>query len=1157
MERRGMHDGFEPMSGAATPSCVGRRAPVGRPRERATSVRRASALSRLGRLGPSVAVVTALLGGTAAAQPVPGLSQKLPYVMILLDTSGSMEYAESESVVPACTEAYDPSQTYIKSRWAVALEAFTGTFNQYWCTYDWRVAPGDREDYGYPIPHVVPKSYGNPSQQLNGFLDVNEDYAAFAFMAFDNNLATGAGVDGGFSYGVEVTNVIGQLVNLGGRNTYANEVGIGGYTHGGLMGVPKKDVQGVIRQSNRDIQDVMLGTIPFGGSPVSPLLTDAQYYILTDERLQPYSKTSKKGDPFYDCRTRNVILFTDGRPTMGEGDGDYLTSPEAVAELYASHPLGVRTYVVAYSLANNAIRDTLDLIAAAGDPDNPDAKAYEAQNQAQLVLKLTEILGQITAGLKSRTVPVYTNATRSVDAQYQFNTAYGNVTVNNIDQQGYVEQAIFECIEECRTASDAAGLCRTFSVSDAFNAAAESPPTWAIVGDGVLDFDKDTDELTPELLGVPSAGLNDPSTPPEQILSLAPAYIPPGNPKQSLGTEILYSNLQADRDRYRNEIIDFVRGDVGSRREGHRMGAMGHGTPAVQHALKNQTSLIPSFRYYQQAIKDRPTMLYVPQHTGQLTAFRVDRAEDLQVENYGQALWSFIPNALLPRLQDNGSQLHFLMDLSPVVKDVLLSANKLAVDPEAEAARWRSVLVQGYRDGARGYFALDVTDPTDPKLMWEISHDQRCVAGVACTPSAAGTPKNDYCYLGNSFSRPAIGTVYLEGYGAVAKQDRAVAIFAGGRFDEETDQIVPDGCGAHHDYLPSAVGASLFVVDLETGEIIRSFRANKMTDVGMTDEDRARMIYDISGSPSCYSMSNGAVMTRCFVGDRGGQLWRLDMSSADTAKWTLSFFHDAYEELGFPAGSPLRGPVDDPPTLVLQRATGLLTVIYATTDIDMTETIDARHAIYSLSEKTEYDPDTGALIGVTAEKNWALLFDDADTGPLPQGTMVVGQPIAFDEVVYFTTFRFDPEAACGVEDEEAARLWGVHYYRTDPNDTLGEQTPLAQLDKDGSFLTPDDLVHSIPLGKVVPYGVQLIQRPACAGDVPLDYASSQLTEGDSVTGTVGVGEMELVVQVAGAGDVVGPKAPKDVQAAKIQTFRRAIRPPRSTVLPISWGVVYD
>lgn len=1109
----------------------------------------------------AAAALTLLWAGGAFAQPVPGLGQKVPFVMILVDTSGSMEYAEDENVVPACTDSYDPVLTYTKSRWAVALEVFTGTFNQYWCSYDWRITPTDREDYGYPIPHATPRAYGLTAQSPNGFLDVNEDYASFAYMAFDNNLSTSQGVDGGFSYGPDINNALGQLVNLGARSGYANEAANGGYTKGGLVGVASKDVPGIIRTNNRLVQDTMLGTIPFGGSPVSPLLSDAKHYLTTDTRLREYSNTSGEGDPFFDCRTRNVILFTDGRPTMGEGDGDYLTSAEAAAELYATHPLGVRTYVVAYSLANTAVRDVLDLVAAAGDPENPDAKAFEADNQAQLVLKLSEILGEITAGVKSRTVPVYTNATRSTDAQYQVNTAYGNVPVNSIDQRGYLEQAIYECIDECRTSTDGAGLCRTFSISDAFDAAEEAPPTFAIVGDTVLPFEKDNDDLTPELLGVSEKGLFNINEPPVDILSLTPEYLPPGNPKQTLGTKIWRSNIQADRESYRDELIDFVKGDAGSRREGYRMGAMGHGTPAVQHDQRNQTSLIPSFRFYQQRIKDRPTMAYVPSHIGMLTAFRIDRDPTLDEADYGQALWSYIPNTLLPRLQENGSQLHFLMDLAPVIKDVLPSADKLATDPEAEGDEWMSLLIQGYREGGRGYFALDVSDPTQPRFLWEISSAGRCAAGDGCVPSLSTDRENDFCYLGNSFSRPAIGSVYLEDYNGVSKQDRAVAVFGGGRFDEETDQVVPNGCGGHTDFLPSAVGASLYVVDAATGVIIRDFRANRATDPGLPSADRARMVYDMVGSPACYSMTNGAVMTRCFIGDRGGQVWRLDLTSSDPAKWTLSFFHDAYEALGYAQGSPLRGPIEDPPTLVLQRATGLLTVVYATTNIDLTETIDAEHAIYSLSEKVDYDTATGEVIGVTAEENWKLLFDKdvVDGETLAEGTMVVGQPIAFDEVVYFTTFRFDPEAACGVEDEEAARLWGVHYYKTDPTDALGVGTPLPQLDKDGTFLTPDDLVHSVALGKVIPYGVQLIQRPSCVGELPLDYVTQNGGDAGAGlnSGTVGVGDMELVVQVAGTGEVVGPSAPKDSTPAKIQTYRRTIRPPRSTVLPISWGTVYD
>ena len=51
-------------------------------------------------------------------------------------------------------------------------------------------------------------------------------------------------------------------------------------------------------------------------------------------------------------------------------------------------------------------------------------------------------------------------------------------------------------------------------------------------------------------------------------------------------------------------------------------------------------------------------------------------------------------------------------------------------------ANWRTVLVAGLNAGGRGYYALDVTDPDNPKALWEIQ------GGVAAAMAfnAAGSP---------------------------------------------------------------------------------------------------------------------------------------------------------------------------------------------------------------------------------------------------------------------------------------------------------------------------------------------------------------------------------------------------------------------------------
>ena len=317
-----------------------------------------------------------------------------------------------------------------------------------------------REDYGYPVPHVD-YIYGD-SQKKDGLIDSNYDRFKFAFARFDTEFGDGTGPTGGWSYGpaVTISALIDQLgvnsVNLGIRNEDAVSTSLGGPspTGGGLVRFPSGSLDGppsALKAHADSVEAAIQSTIPYGGTPLAPFISDIQRYFETAEELGPYSVEDEIGDPFYACRSRNLLLLSDGRPSMGEGEG-YPFSVEAVSDLYASHPLGIRTFVVGYNLEDADDTAFLNDMAAAGDPTNGEAIAYIANNAQQLVIALSQVLGSILEGVKSRTVAVHTNSTRSsVDAQYQFNTSYGNTSLNTLDRQGFLEQDIYRCTDECKT----------------------------------------------------------------------------------------------------------------------------------------------------------------------------------------------------------------------------------------------------------------------------------------------------------------------------------------------------------------------------------------------------------------------------------------------------------------------------------------------------------------------------------------------------------------------------------------------------------------------------------------------------------------------------------------------------------------------------------
>ena len=47
---------------------------------------------------------------------------------------------------------------------------------------------------------------------------------------------------------------------------------------------------------------------------------------------------------------------------------------------------------------------------------------------------------------------------------------------------------------------------------------------------------------------------------------------------------------------------------------------------------------------------------------------------------------------------------------------------------------WKTVLVGGFNGGSAGYYALDITDPANPKGLWEFKAK---ASSCAATPAAA------------------------------------------------------------------------------------------------------------------------------------------------------------------------------------------------------------------------------------------------------------------------------------------------------------------------------------------------------------------------------------------------------------------------------------
>ena len=187
---------------------------------------------------------------------------------------------------------------------------------------------------------------------------------------------------------------------------------------------------------------------------------------------------------------------------------------------------------------------------------------------------------------------------------------------------------------------------------------------------------------------------------------------------------------------------------------------------------------------FKSANANRTPMVYVASNDGMLHAFYagLNTADPLG----GEERWAVIPTMVLPNLHkladNNYSTLHrYSVDGTPVIGDVYDAVNTV----------WKTILVGGLNAGGKGYYALDVTDPGNPKGLWEFKHTSACAA-VPVGQSAD-------CHLGYTYGNPQISKL---------ADGRWVVFVTSGYNNVNTPPATGDGQGY------------LYVLDAMTGTII-------------------------------------------------------------------------------------------------------------------------------------------------------------------------------------------------------------------------------------------------------------------------------------------------------------------------------------------------
>lgn len=166
-------------------------------------------------------------------------------------------------------------------------------------------------------------------------------------------------------------------------------------------------------------------------------------------------------------------------------------------------------------------------------------------------------------------------------------------------------------------------------------------------------------------------------------------------------------------------MVSYLRGQTGFEMERTSNDALNHlyryREATLGDAIESQPAFVgkPVFKYadvgysdYIAAKTSRAKTVYMGANDGMMHAFDATN---------GQERWAFVPSAVIPRLwrlaDKNYANMHEnYVNGRPIIADVY----------DTVSAAWKTILVAGLGGGGRAYYALDITDPTSPKMLWEI-----------------------------------------------------------------------------------------------------------------------------------------------------------------------------------------------------------------------------------------------------------------------------------------------------------------------------------------------------------------------------------------------------------------------------------------------------
>jgi PilY1 beta-propeller domain/Domain of unknown function (DUF2341) len=307
-----------------------------------------------------------------------------------------------------------------------------------------------------------------------------------------------------------------------------------------------------------------------------------------------------------------------------------------------------------------------------------------------------------------------------------------------------------------------------------------------------------------------------------------------------------------------------------------KLGDIVHSSPLVV-GVPNMLYGDPDYSTFMDNNNSRDMVTYFGSNDGILHAVRMATYNTITkrytTDSTATELWAFVPNAILTLLSRTTDQLH----------EYTVDGLFRAIDIKATTdGAYKTVLLGELRSGGQSLFAIDITDPQSPALMWEDNQ---------------GTNPAMFANMGKAWSSPALGRLCeSDPCDYTSSSNRWVAIFGSGFSPKDIENL--------------SKNAYLSIVDMETGTLIKQVKIS--TKPG-----------NITTNIAVVRDSNGYIQ-KAYFGDYYGALWRIDLSTSTLVsdfktKTVLDATHLLFQpadyatsDINTPGGGPQRSITSQP-----------------------------------------------------------------------------------------------------------------------------------------------------------------------------------------------------------------------------------------------------